>query len=136
MMRVLDTSVLVDILRGDQHVTDRFRAMQCSELRVSAVTAGELIAGAAMARDTQRELFSVDLLLRPLKTLSLDAQTARRAGLIDVMLMKAGIRIGTSDRLIAATALQHDAVVVTSDKRHFLRVPGLVIEDWRTPQSA
>jgi tRNA(fMet)-specific endonuclease VapC len=47
------------------------------------------------------------------------------------MLRRAGTPIGTSDRLIAATALEHDAVVVTSDVRDFMRVPGLIVEDWR-----
>jgi NAD(P)-dependent dehydrogenase (short-subunit alcohol dehydrogenase family) len=47
------------------------------------------------------------------------------------MLRRAGTQIGTSNRLIAATALEHDAVVVTSDVRDFMRVPGLTVEDWR-----
>ena len=35
------------------------------------------------------------------------------------------------DRLIAATAIAHDASVVTSNVREFQRVPGLIVEDWR-----
>jgi tRNA(fMet)-specific endonuclease VapC len=129
--RLLDTSVLVDILRGDESVAARFRASSPTELVVSAISTGELMTGAALARDTHRELFSVDLLLRPLREVPLDAKTARRAGLLNVMLRRAGTPIGTSDRLIAATALEHDAVVVTSDVRDFMRVPGLIVEDWR-----
>ena len=131
MKRLLDTSVLVDILRGDESVAARFRASSPTELVVSAISTGELMTGAALARDTHRELFSVDLLLRPLREVPLDAKTARRAGLLNVMLRRAGTPIGTSDRLIAATALEHDAVVVTSDVRDFMRVPGLIVEDWR-----
>ena len=131
MKRLLDTSVLVDILRGDESVSARFRASSPTQLVVSAISTGELMTGAALARNTHRELFSVDLLLRPLRELPLDAKTARRAGLLNVMLRRAGTPIGTSDRLIAATALEHDAVVVTSDVRDFMRVPGLIVEDWR-----
>jgi tRNA(fMet)-specific endonuclease VapC len=40
------------------------------------------------------------------------------------------IRIGTRDLKIAATALANRLIVVTSDRRDFGRVPGLVIEDW------
>ena len=131
MKRLLDTSVLIDILRGDPAVTARFRASQRSELLVSTVSSGELMAGAVLANDSHGELFAMELLLRPLTQLAFDEPTARRAGLIDVMLSKAGFRIGTSDRLIAATALQHDATIVTSDMRHFPRVPGLTVENWR-----
>lgn len=131
MRRMLDTSTLIDILRGEPSVTARFRAADPSELVVSAVSAGELMAGAARANDVQRELFAVDMLLRPLPQLPLDAAATRRSGLLDAHLRRAGTPIGTSVRLVAATALEHDAIVVTSDTRDFARVPFLVTESWR-----
>ncbi len=81
---------------------------------------------------TYAEMFAVDLLLRPLKQVPVDERTARRAGLLDAVLRKAGTRIGVADRLIAAAAIEHNAVVVTSDTLDFLRIPGLVTENWRT----
>ena len=129
--RLLDTSTLVDILRGHPVVSERFRAAVRKELAVSSISTGELMTGAARARNTHEELFSVDLLLRPWAELPIDARTARRAGLLNVMLHRAGTPIGTSDRLIAAAALEHDAIIVTSDVRHFSCVPGLIVEDWR-----
>ena len=130
--QVLDTSTLIDILRGEPQVTSRFRRSAPSDFLVSTISASELIAGAAQARDSHRELFAVDLLLRPLTQVSIDESTARCAGLLDVMLRKAGTPIGAADRLIAATALEHDAVIVASDTRDFQRVPFLVTENWRT----
>jgi tRNA(fMet)-specific endonuclease VapC len=41
------------------------------------------------------------------------------------------IRIGTSDRKIAAIALVNDATLITSNAVDFARVPGLRFEDWR-----
>ncbi len=40
------------------------------------------------------------------------------------------LRIGTRDLKIAATALANQLIVVTRNRRDFVRVPGLVIEDW------
>jgi predicted nucleic acid-binding protein len=32
--------------------------------------------------------------------------------------------------MIAAIAIQHDMILVTGNKRHFMNIPGLNIEDW------
>lgn len=42
-----------------------------------------------------------------------------------------GQRISANDLLIAATALAHDATLVTRNTGEFSRVAGLKIEDWR-----
>lgn len=40
------------------------------------------------------------------------------------------IRIGTLDLKIAAIALAHDALLLSSNLRDFRQVPGLQVEDW------
>ncbi len=42
------------------------------------------------------------------------------------------VRIGTLDLRIAAIVLSVSGILITSNRRDFDRVPGLVIEDWNT----
>jgi tRNA(fMet)-specific endonuclease VapC len=59
-----------------------------------------------------------------------DADDAREAGVIRAGLEKAGKPIGAYDVLIAAQARRRGAALVTSNRRAFERVPGLLVVDW------
>ena len=48
------------------------------------------------------------------------------------LLYQEGQLISDADILIAATALKHNLVMVTENVAHFRRIPGLMIESWRT----
>jgi tRNA(fMet)-specific endonuclease VapC len=45
-------------------------------------------------------------------------------------LRKERIRIGTMDLKIAAIALAHDAILLSSNRHDFIHVPGLRVESW------
>jgi tRNA(fMet)-specific endonuclease VapC len=47
-------------------------------------------------------------------------------------LRRARIRIGTMDLRIAAIVLSLDATLLSRNRRDFVKVPGLKIEDWTT----
>ena len=48
-------------------------------------------------------------------------------------LLRAKTRIGTSDLKIAAVTISRDDILLSSNLRHFTRVPGLRVEDWTRP---
>ncbi|MBV8566906.1 MAG: type II toxin-antitoxin system VapC family toxin [Methylobacteriaceae bacterium] len=62
--------------------------------------------------------------------LPFEIEDARHAGDIRAHLESHGSPIGYYDYLIAAQARSRGATLVTSNRREFERVPGLIVTDW------
>lgn len=72
-----------------------------------------------------------EILLRPFQWLEFTPDVARAAATLRRHLRKQGQLLGDFDILIAATALHHEAPLVTENVEHFRRVPGLQVISWR-----
>ena len=72
--------------------------------------------------------------LNDVEALAFTKDEANVAARIRTNLQKAGQPIGAYDILIAATALTHKLVLVTSNEKEFSRIPDLAIENWRLPR--
>ena len=59
-----------------------------------------------------------------------DEKDALLAAELRFQQLRDGVAIGAYDLLIAAQAIRHDAVLVTSNSKEFARVPNLRWEDW------
>ena len=90
---------------------------------------GELHFGAVHSGRTDANAARIDDFAATCTVISIDAQTARRYGLVKAHLKMRGRPIPENDLWIAACALQHGLVVVTRD-RHFEEVEGLDSESW------
>ncbi|WP_257236091.1 PIN domain-containing protein [Nostoc sp. 'Peltigera malacea cyanobiont' DB3992] len=74
----------------------------------------------------------VEALFGSITILPFSVEEAEQAAQIRSILKTAGTPIGSYDVLIAATAVTHDHIVVTSNIREFQRVNSLQIENWRS----
>ena len=81
-------------------------------------------------------LVALAQLLRPMQLLPFDSECAAHAARIRVDLEAVGTPIGPHDTLIAATALRHQATLVTRNVREFSRVAGLQWLNWHDAPSA
>jgi tRNA(fMet)-specific endonuclease VapC len=120
-MFVADTDVLIDFLSGTGAAGRIRLELETGALGTTAITAFELVSG---ARDN-RQVSAVDRLLEALSILPADASAARLAGEIQRKLAAEGIGIGMADALIGGICLNHNALLLTRNRRHFQRVPGL-----------
>lgn len=121
-MRMLDTDVSVDIVRGFMPAI-----LWYNGLPEAAVIAGfsymEVIEG---CRD-KAEIRRVRMLLSPLKIVWPSEEDCKQA-LVDFTQYHLSHRLGLIDSLIAATAIGQGATLCTFNTKHFAAIPGLVIE--------
>lgn len=130
-MTVLDTSVCIEFLRN--RLSHTFEALRGSDPRsfvIPAVVAGELYVGVEKSPDPRRARMAIDRFLAPFDVVAFDDRCARIYARVRAQLEGRGLRIGSNDLLIAATALAYGATLVTRNEREFARVPGLSVEVW------
>jgi len=119
---VADTDVLIDALRGRQPGAAAVaRGLRDGSLATTAITAFELLSGAR----SEAERRTIDRLLSPLPLLPFDQRAGRLAAEVRRALETEGRTIGMADYLIAGTCLAHAASLLTRNRSHFERVPGL-----------
>jgi tRNA(fMet)-specific endonuclease VapC len=63
--------------------------------------------------------------------LPFDTEVVPVASSIKHSLKNNGVEIGVADLLIGAIAVHHDLIVVTSNVKHFEKIEGLAVENWR-----
>lgn len=124
---LLDTSIIVPFFRGSADI--RARLEQAARVYLSSVVLGELYYGAEGAKLPQEQLDKIEYLAGTCTELVCDRGTARHYGRIKQALRQRGRPIPENDIWIAATALQHDLVVVTRD-RHFQEMDRLTTASW------
>lgn len=130
-MRLLDTSVIIDFLRRYPPAVDVTReAVDASDwFGASEITRFELLAGLRPGEENEAERFFAELGWVPVTE-----PIARQAASIARRYRGSFAGIEDGDYLIAATALELDAELLTTNVRHFPMFRGLE-PPYRLPSS-
>lgn len=122
MTIVVDTSILIDHLRGEERARDALRsaAEQGESLAGSVLTRVEVLAGMRAAEEeaTMKLLASLDWV-------DVDQELADRAGWLANRYLRSHPRVDPVDYVIAATATQLRAQLWTRNIKHFPMFPAL-----------
>lgn len=117
-MILLDTTVLIDVLRGHRPALDYLRSLDeppaCSE-----ITRVELMRG---LRHPERD--AAEGLMRAVRWSAVDEHIARRAGALG-RTWRRSHSLATSDLIIAATANELGVPLATSNTKHYPMFPEL-----------
>ncbi len=127
-MKILDSDHCIAILRGQLNLANQVAPSE--ELAVTAISVGELTHGAHKSARVTENLARLDVLLTTVAILSFDERVARRFGALKAQLERAGTSVSDLDLQIASIALENGAPLVTHNRQHFERMPGLILEDW------
>lgn len=116
MTVVIDTSVLIDHLRGDEraHVALERARVSHTQLSASVLTKVEVLAGMRPS-----ELDITRRLLDSLVWLEVDDDLAERAGALANQYLRSHPGIEAVDYVIAATVQRSGASLLTTNRKHF-----------------
>ncbi|MFO5471017.1 type II toxin-antitoxin system VapC family toxin [Anabaena sp. AL09] len=135
MAYLLDTCVVSDFVKGEQNTLNQLKSISPTDLFISSLTVMEIKYGLAINPAKAIKIQPlIKTFLISITVLTFTSQEAEKAAEIRSILKIAGSPIGSYDVLIAATALSHNLMIVTSNVREFQRVPNLQIENWRFPE--
>ena len=90
----------------------------------------ELIYGVHKSQYQKKNQAALNEFLSPLDIMPFDEAVAEHYGQIRTYLEKEGMPIRPLDMMIAAHAQCLGSILVTNNKKKFVRVPDLTIEDW------
>ena len=127
---LLDTTVLIDVLRGRQATTERLAGIQrAGDLPYTcAVNVEEVLRGLRPPEErAAHDLF------RGLRLAALGMAEGARAGVWRRTFAEQGITLAQADCLVAAAAHGVAARLATGSVRHF-PMPELVVEEWPAGQ--
>lgn len=129
---ILDTTVLVDIIRGDKAAREGIAAREGRGelLWVPTPVLHELWEGIERGDWPEKERQRVAAVLERYTILAFDAKHAAASGTISGALIRHGEMIDPVDAQIAGVARSESRAVLTRNVRHFKRVAGLDVETY------
>ena len=113
----LDTSVLIDLLRGEPRTLVELDRLEGQGLlpTLSTVAVFEALSGIEFAQ-SRADRVRLEILLRQIPLEAFDLDAARRAGEVRAELHRAGRSPGAPDVMIAGQALAAGHTLVTRDR--------------------
>nr|VFK01371.1 MAG: tRNA(fMet)-specific endonuclease VapC [Candidatus Kentron sp. LFY] len=124
---LLDTNIVIALFANDPAVVGKIEKTE--EIFVPSVVIGELFYGAKKSGRPERNSERIEIFVSDNMILSCNARIARLYGKVKNSLRKKGRPIPENDIWIAATAFQHDLILVSRDE-HFEAVEDLKLEIW------
>ena len=124
-MILLDTNILIRLIKGDTRTAEWLEHIPRSELAISSITVYELAYGSLRANVPANRTQLLQSAVASVEQVSFDGAAAVEAARIRLSLEQQGMVIGPMDLLIAGIAVSRKAKLATFNRSEFSRVSGL-----------
>ena len=131
MPYLIDTDIIIYSLKNDTIVQDNFNKKSKAAKAISVISYGELIFGAKNSKQVDENLAIIFRIGEIFPIIDITRSVMETFGEIKARLINNGITIPDMDLLIGSTALTINYTIVTNNEKHFSKIPGLKIENWK-----
>jgi len=121
---VADTNIFIDLMKGDESISQKLES--CNDVYISPIVLAELYFGAYRSANPEKHLIKITSAIQKCRLLTIDATTAELFVTIKLALFTKGTPIPENDIWLAASAVQHQLPLYTSNK-HFAEVADLFL---------
>ena len=133
MTYILDTNAISALMKGQAAVVGRLAAVSKADVLLPQPALAEIAYGIARLPMSKRRTWlqeRFDLVRGEMGRAAWSDEVSEAFGRIKAVLEKRGQPIEDMDAAIVAHALAAGAVLVTADRAHMTRIPGVIVEDW------
>ena len=133
MTYVLDTNAISALMKGHAAVVERLAAVSKADVTLPQPALAEIAYGIARLPPSKRRAWlqeRFDLVRGEIGRAVWSDEVSEAFGRIKATLGKRGQPIEDMDVAVAAHALAVGAVLVTANRAHMPRIPGVIVEDW------
>lgn len=132
-MYLFDTDALSQIIRRDPSIyfIKKLASLPPHQQFTTAITVGEMVYGAYKSNRPAYFISKLNDQVWPnIQILPFDKDSAEIYGKLRAELEKKGTPLTEPDIRIASIALCHKLVLVTGNVKHFIKISGLILENW------
>jgi tRNA(fMet)-specific endonuclease VapC len=123
---LLDTDVFSYLTRTHDTRGDAYRPHVAGKtVAISFITVGEIYFGAEKKKWGKQTLNTFLERLKAVVVVPSDHEVCREYGKLKAKLREAGIVVADNDLWIAACALRHSIPLISNNRKHFEKIPGL-----------
>jgi tRNA(fMet)-specific endonuclease VapC len=130
MKYVLDTDTLIYFLKGNENILSRMSRVPSYHIFTTIINHAELFFGAFNSIKKKFNLEKIQEFLATIKIMPFCEEASIIFAENKAKLKQRGNIIADLDLIIASIAMKNNAVLVTNNTKHFIRIKELHLDNW------
>lgn len=131
MKYILDTNICIHMLKEKSfNILKHAKRKSSSDISISVITEAELWYGVLNSNHVQNNIEKLKVFLECFPKVPFISSDALILGELRAKQRKNGRTIGHNDLMLAAQALERDAILVTANESEFKQIEDLRLENW------